>query len=33
MKNIETKEAVYEREPHRVMEIQDPILYRGDLSA
>jgi hypothetical protein len=32
MKKFETGEIVYEREPHRVLEIQDPILYRGELA-
>lgn len=33
MKNFETQEIVYEREPHRIIEVQDPLLYRGELAA
>lgn len=29
MKNFSTGETVYEREPHRVLHIQDPMHYRG----
>ena len=31
MKDFETQEIINEREPHRIIEIQDPILYRGEL--
>ena len=31
MKNFETQEIVHEREPYRLIEIQDPLLYRGEL--
>ena len=32
IKNFETQEVVYEREPHRYLQIEDPILYRGELA-
>jgi hypothetical protein len=31
LKIFGSKEIVYEREPHRVIEIQDPVLYRGQM--
>jgi len=33
LKMFGNTEVVYEREPHRVLDIQDPILYRGQLGA
>ena len=33
LKLFGSKEVVYEREPHRVLEIQDPLLYRGQMGA
>lgn len=32
MKNFKSQEVVFEREPYRVLEIQDPIFYRGTLA-
>jgi len=32
MKNFQSGEIVYEREPHRVLHIQDPMHYRGQLA-
>lgn len=33
LKKFGAKDIVYEREPHRLIEIQDPLLYRGQLGA
>jgi len=32
MKNFKSQEVVFEREPYRVIEIQDPFFYRGQLA-
>ena len=33
LKNFESNDVIYEREPNRVIEIQDPSTYRGELAA
>lgn len=33
LKNFEQNDVIYEREPNRILEIQDPSLYRGELAA